>query len=178
MNPTQNLSVSAADTDTPAEVVTPATILRGAATYLETHGWTQGDYYATTSPFPPACAAGAIVMAAHGTRIEDPLACYTATTREFRLAIEALNSYLIDQGAVIPDPDEWSAEPTSSLDWNDRDERTADAVIAALRAAADEYDWQHATEDDLETYADKCVWNETHPDREGFLAWLAWRAAR
>jgi hypothetical protein len=54
--------------------------------------------------------------------------------------------------------------------WNDTDGQTADYVIATLRTAADDYDWTHATENDLETYADECVWQEKHPTREGFLA--------
>ena len=54
----------------PAQAVdiSPADILRGAARYLELHGWTQGDYYAPTPasplPFPPACAVGALYTAA------------------------------------------------------------------------------------------------------------------
>ena len=61
MHRTQNPNASAADTiDDATLVVTPADILRGAARYLETHGWIQGNYYnADGGAFPAACALGA-----------------------------------------------------------------------------------------------------------------------
>jgi hypothetical protein len=53
--------------------VTPAAVLRGAAAYLQRHGWIRGAYYdATDHPFPAACAVGAIGMAAHGRRTTIP----------------------------------------------------------------------------------------------------------
>lgn len=171
MNRTQNPDHCAADADN-GPVVTPADILRGAARYLELHGWTQDSYYDHDSDpaFPAACADGAIGMAAYGRlttipgrQIDDPhFALYQRADAYF-------NDYLHTVG-LLTDPDD-----VYTHGWNDTHGRTAADVIATLRAAADEYDWQHATEDDLETYADICAWREELPDREGFLAW---RAAR
>ena len=63
MHRTQNPTSSAADTDN-RSVVTPADILRGAARYLEEHGWHRGAYYDTTTdkPFPPADVVGAKLL--------------------------------------------------------------------------------------------------------------------
>ena len=46
MHRTHHPTSPAADLDNPG-VVTPANILRGAASYLETHGWHQGTYFAS-----------------------------------------------------------------------------------------------------------------------------------
>jgi hypothetical protein len=175
MHRTQNLTASAADTDDQT-VITPADTLRGAARYLELRGWTQGDYYAFIAevPFPPACVTGAIGMAAHGTRVESPTTCSVPTAREFRLAFHYLSGYLIDNDLIGDngtDPDEATGD--APFCWNDGYGQTADNVIATLRAAADDWDWTHASEDDRETYAEICISNEEHPTREGFLAWLA-----
>ncbi len=66
MNPTQNRPATGE--------LSPAVVLRGAARYLQSHGWTQGTYYpnGSTSPFPPACLVGAISMAVHGRRTASP----------------------------------------------------------------------------------------------------------
>lgn len=149
--------------------LTPADTLRCAARYLELHGWTQGVYYRVTHDtlLPPACAAGAIGMAAHGRCIflpHDEKA--KPGVRDYTRALDALSDFLDLNGETgYNDP----------LDWNDDPRRTAEQVIATLRAAADDYDWTHATEDDLETYADACAWAEKHPTRAGFLAWLGAR---
>ncbi|MBX7269245.1 hypothetical protein KIF24_26650 [Micromonospora sp. Llam7] len=171
MNPTQNLPTSGALAD-----LTPADILRCAARYLELRGWTQGVYYGltTNTPFPPACVSGAIGMATYGHCIPLPHdEKADPGVRDYRRALDALSYYLLDLG---PDParpysdDEPSGDP---FEWNDRPGRTAAQVIGTLRDAADDYDWTHATEDDLETYADACAWAERHPTRDGFLAWRA-----
>src|SRR5699024_8179312 len=43
----------------------PAELLRGAALYLRSYGWTQHQFYDmvadTAGPFPPACTSGAIM---------------------------------------------------------------------------------------------------------------------
>ena len=170
MHRTHNPTGPAADTDIPAVDVTPADILRGAAHYLDLHGWTQGDYYTADRPFPAACAIGAIGMAAHGVvtacpQVDGP------NLRDCNPAFAYLRSYLLDHGHIVIHGDDWSTDPATTGDWNDRDDQSAANVIATLRAAADDYDWQHATEDDLETYADACAWREEHPTRDGFLAW-------
>ncbi|WP_433494356.1 DUF6197 family protein [Micromonospora sp. CA-248089] len=170
MNPTQK------PTTTPGALadLTPADTLRCAARYLEIHGWIKGTYYSNQGgTFPPACAVGAIGMAAHGRLITIP-ATHGSGARDCTRAIDYLTHYLTDLG-IIAYGDDWNTAPTDAIDWNDRDDQTAERVITTLRAAADNYDWTHATEDDLETYADACVWAEKHPTREGFLAWIGAR---
>src|SRR4051812_18776365 len=53
-------------------VMTPAVLLRGAAVYLQRHGWTTGEFFANSEqnrPFPAACSLGAINICAHGRPI-------------------------------------------------------------------------------------------------------------
>jgi hypothetical protein len=175
MNRTQNPTGTAADTTTDL-VVTPALTLRGAASYLELHGWTTGDYYARplpvrVLPFPPADTVGALGMAAHGTVTDCPL-LDGPHVQDCNRAFGYLACYLDEQGETT-EPHQPGL--TSVSEWNDRPGQAADNVIAILRAAADEYDWTHASEDDVETYADSCLDNDAWPTREGFLAWLAGR---
>jgi hypothetical protein len=175
MHRTQNPTAPAADTiDDSTVVVTPADILRGAATYLETHGWTQGSYYGTPRPFPCADVTGALGMSAHGM-ITDCPSLDGPNVRDCNHAFTYLTGYLIDQGHVSTTGDHWDITPASAGEWNDRDDQSAANVIATLRAAADDYDWHHATEDDLETYGEACYATEKLPTREGFLAWLGAR---
>ncbi|MEV5767163.1 hypothetical protein AB0L34_21740 [Micromonospora sp. NPDC052213] len=175
MNPTQEQPNPGALAD-----LTPADILRCAARYIELHGWNQGTYYALTdddNPFPPACVSAAIGMATHGHRMPVPHDFKTRSgARDYSRALDALTCYLL---ATAPDPvricDDDDVPTGDPFEWNDHSGRTAEQVITTLRAAAGDYDWTHATEDDLETYADACVWAEKHPTREGFLAWLGAR---
>src|SRR4051812_6352319 len=98
MHRTHNPTAPAADTDDPS-VVTPADILRGAARYLQLHGWIQHAYYGgdDTAAFPPACADGAIGMAAYGYC---PLVPGDNTTdpgyRDYNHARTLLTGHLID----------------------------------------------------------------------------------
>jgi hypothetical protein len=171
MHRTQKLSVSAADTDDTLPVVNPADILRGAARYLELHGWHRRDYYATTSmPFPAADVAGAIGMAAHGG-FHDVPSLEGPNLHDFQTAYTCLTTYLIDQGKIT----EGNDRVQNVSWWNDDPWQTVENVTATLRAAADEYDWQHAAESDLETYGENELDYDRVPTREGFLAWLAAR---
>ncbi len=158
--------------------ITPADILRGAARYLEVHGWTQGLYYRPTgNPFPAACATGAIAMAVYGYQSDDPYQpADRHGLREFTRALDALVDVInrTDPPFVNAELDGWDTA-TSPFCWNDAHGQTAAHVIATLRQAADDYDWTHATADDLETYAEHELDNDRIPTREGFLAW---RAAR
>ena len=147
MHRTQNPTARAADTDNPA-VVTPALILRGAATYLDRHGWTQGRHYSGTDPFPPADAVGAIAMAAHGQRSNDIFVTDASddATRDFRRAVDAFCDYLSRYEPTCT----LSADPGTDLDielcpyiWNDALALTAQHVTRALRAAANDYDRTH-----------------------------------
>lgn len=179
MNPTQKQVTS-----TPPADVTPADTLRGAALYLERHGWNQSapfDFKRDNhSPFPPACTLGAITMAVYGqpVSVEDRQRGDIAAADIWEKAVGCLVDFLWQDGRV-PEFDYYGALFCSKTeivaDWNDDATQTLPDVLAVLRAAADDYDWAHATEDDLETYADACVWAERHPTREGFLAWLGTR---
>ncbi|RQX07879.1 DUF6197 family protein [Micromonospora arida] len=129
--------------------VTPADLLRMAALYLRRHGWHQGTYYAKNPDTltPPACAAGAIGIACAGHTVEhfsqldpDTLADYLGTLGAF---VDYLDTtapvFLIDEGGYLLD------EHTSPYSWNDDPARTAEQVITALEAAADEWDSLHIT---------------------------------
>ncbi|MEU4162553.1 hypothetical protein [Actinoplanes sp. NPDC026670] len=171
MNRTQNPTGTAADTTTDL-VVTPALILRGAANYLELHGWIRGDYYGTVRPFPPADAGGALGMAAHGAVTTCPF-LDGPHVRDCNRAYRYLCDYLTLRDELpVTGP---VVEGLTLSFWNDDPWQTVDNVIASLRAAADEYDWTHASEDDLETFAENELDNDRIPTRAGFLAWLAGR---
>ncbi|MFI7603948.1 hypothetical protein ACIBTV_02345 [Micromonospora sp. NPDC049366] len=126
--------------------VTPADLLRMAALYLRRHGWHQGTYYATTdTPTPPACVAGAIGIACTGHRVThflhldgdartDTLAALGAFV-DYLDAYEPL-SYTDEDGFLIE-------EHTWPFSWNDDPARTAEQVITALHAAADDWDCLH-----------------------------------
>jgi hypothetical protein len=188
MHRTQNPTAPAADTDN-GPVVTPADVLHGAARYLELHGWTNSQYYhhGTESTFPPACVDGAIAMAAFGhtpslplpTITDDPVACV-----DFYRAADWLLNHLTIEGLTTTFDRLTHRCAAGCLDchelgdlfrWNDQPGQTSETVIATLRSAADEYDWQHACEEDLETYGENELDNDRVPTREGFLAWLAAR---
>jgi hypothetical protein len=187
MHRTQNLSVCAADIDDTTEVVTPATTLRAAAHYLSVYGWTQSLYYSDKKiAFPPACADGAIGMAALGGVTACPgREGDNPNFRDYNRAFHYFTGYL-HQSGWKPPCDPWCGiEPGDCLcdndhdeivfAWNDDDTRTADEVIAALNAAADEYDWQHATTEELDAFAETLIGTKPRPIKEAFLAW---RAAR
>jgi hypothetical protein len=140
MKATQNLPTLAP--------VTPADLLRMAALYLRRHGWHQGTYYhPTTELFPPACAAGAIGIAAAGHRVEhfsqlapDALGDYLAALAAFVDYLDTTEPlFLVDEDGFVID------EHTSPYSWNDDPCRTAEQVITALETAADEWDRLHTT---------------------------------
>jgi hypothetical protein len=144
MNPTHN-PIHTNSTDTaPPPWITPADLLRGAALYLERHGWHQGDMFADLDqPFPAACATGAIRMAACGTTNPSHTGSRAA---EVTAAIKLLAFYLEDNVYEPVDhrdlEDHW-AYFNYVGDWNDEKGQTAAAVIDVLRAAADHYDRLH-----------------------------------
>ena len=132
MHPTQKQA--------PPVEVTPADTLRAAATYLDRYGWIQDDYYSTIEPvegfLPEACALGAIGMAAHGRQISNPEDADLPGSDEFLSAQVLLHDYLIRTGE-LPD------HVYNIGDWNDHPDQTLEAVIATLRAAADDWDRIH-----------------------------------
>ncbi|MEU7679458.1 hypothetical protein AB0C42_32125 [Micromonospora taraxaci] len=174
MNPTQKQPT------TPAALAdqTPADTLRCAARYLEIRGWHQGSYYAPNGgAFPAACALGAIGMASHGRYTDLPTDEDADTLRDCQRAADQLNSHLNDIGIGLYTGYDPYLDPAPSdvTGWNDCDSQTAEQVISTLRDAADEWDWTHATEDDLETYAEHEYSQERLPTRAGFLVWRATR---
>jgi len=132
--------------DLTAVTTTPADILRSAARYLQLHGWTQGNYYATGDEltFPPACAAGAIGMAAHGTVAYDLHDPDLPGHADFERAWNALDDYLFLANPPADNPSGNAPDDELSIiGWNDRDDRTVEQVIAALTDAADDWDRIH-----------------------------------
>ncbi len=143
MNPTQQLPRPALNTvvdqvdavDGDELVLTPADVLTGAALYIERHGLHQGEMFTDpTALTPPACLQGAIRMAACGGTAIDYTPGTAALVEE---CIELLAEYLcgLDYPVVHTAPGDCVA------DWNDTPGRTADHVIAALRAVARQ--WEH-----------------------------------
>jgi hypothetical protein len=122
--------------------ITPATVLRGAAAYLQQHGWTRGAFFDPDDdgPFPAACATGAIRMAIHGNLA----ATFTALPddSEARALIGKAQRHLAAHLHDWFDPEE-----TSSIDiigdWNDDEGRTLTEVVDALTDAADTWDQAH-----------------------------------
>lgn len=124
-------------------------VLRGAAHYLTRYGWGRGSYFITTpgtgTPLClPACALGAIGMAAFGNRAElDP---YSPVMEPAMVALAAA----IDRaGTLQAFEDEEGSYGTTQMcmdivvDFNDH-AIDAEIVIDMLRAAADQYESEHA----------------------------------
>jgi hypothetical protein len=129
---------------------TPAETLRGAAAYLADHGWTRGEPFdtttttttTTTTDQPAACAYGAIRMATGG----NPEA-YVTPQQDVAIgrAMHALAIHLYP--VYRPYHRDSACNPFIPAQrivtgWNDR-QTAADQVIAALRAAADDWDRHH-----------------------------------
>ncbi len=137
MKATHNQTVDP-DDDT---ALTPADLLRGAATYLRRHGWIKGTIFDLLSPepFPPACAIGAINMATYGRPIlnaddnhDDP---------ETDQVIRALRVFA---STLDPDYDPFETSAVDLIgDWNDQPSRTRHDVVQALTEAADDWDTAH-----------------------------------
>ncbi|MFV2099998.1 hypothetical protein [Micromonospora sp. LOL_024] len=131
--------------------VTPADLLRMAALYLRRHGWHQGTYYpaavATDTLTSPACAVGAIGMAAAGHRVDHFYSLDCGTQVAFRTAVGVFTTYLDDYEPIctVDDDGYLIDEHTSPYSWNDDPGRTAEQVITALETAADEWDRLHTT---------------------------------
>ncbi len=142
MNPTQNQPATGE--------LSPAVVLRGAARYLQSHGWMQGTYYpnGTTSPFPPACLVGAISMAVHGRRTSSPFLADGHVSTACVDAVGVFIDYLHATGQIpaFAVVDDFEDDP-APFDYNDTPGRTADQVIAALLAAADDYERLHIDTD-------------------------------
>lgn len=133
--------------------LTPATYLRGAGLYLVRHGWRQGDMFGCLSdddqregldpaekptPFPKACALGAVRMAVFGTA---EFTADTAASSAFDQTVGVFAGYLVDFYGVADPSDAITSRSRIGLEeivsgWNDDPDRIAAHVIAALYAAA------------------------------------------
>jgi hypothetical protein len=124
---------------------TPADLLRGAADYLETHGWHQGAVYNRRGhPItPPACAMGALYLVAYGDLFTAENVGYEVEmTPAVRDALRLLSAHVVDTTGRYPDHD-FAEYRTVIGDWNDDDRRTITDVTTALRTAADTWDTVH-----------------------------------
>jgi hypothetical protein len=143
MKATHNPPILELDTGT-----TPADLLRGAALYLNRHGWLQGDFFdlLAEANFPPACSLGAINIAAHGRPI---LGCDSTADDELTdsaiRATRVLAAYLYPEYETV----DTFAYQVSAIDivsgWNDEDGRTLTEVIETLTDAADDWNRAHTT---------------------------------
>jgi hypothetical protein len=138
--------------NTPASVEaerTPAGVLRGAAAYLQTHGWHQGARYdlrGEITATPPACAAGAIYTAAYGCALADLLHTPEPTPDQWQSAQDALYTFATTlpgyDSLRRPSPEEERELYDAVIGgWNDRPDRTLTQVTTALHDAADQ--WEH-----------------------------------
>jgi hypothetical protein len=150
MKATQQPSIPAAWTrlavpDSADPALTPPLLLRCAALYLTAYGRTTGEFFdlLADQPFPPACAGGAINIAAHGR----PILCSHdgADDAVTDAAITAMRVF-----AASLDPDYAAGDTSvSAIDiiggFNDDPHTTTPDVIRALTDAADDWDRTHPT---------------------------------
>ena len=116
---------------------TPADTLRGAALYLQRHGWTRFSYFDGERPTPPACAQGAIVVASYGVATEHPYSQDSPQRRLFARTIKFFDDYIRSLVTSLDDED------YNATVWNDHPGRTAAEVITTLRNAAERWDATH-----------------------------------
>jgi hypothetical protein len=121
------------------DLVTPATTLRAAATYLDRHGWIQGGYYEQTARgfAPAACLVGAIGMVCYGGQVDAPAQHFEDPGwGDFETAVAFMDGYLCQVDPYATD----ACSFNDVYSFNDTPGRTADQVTATLRSAADEWD--------------------------------------
>jgi hypothetical protein len=136
---------------------TPADTLRDAAAYLAEHGWIQGEAFATTTAEQPACCVyGAIRIACGGS----PRA-YVTSDQDIAIsrAMYALAIHL--HPGYRPHHRDGNLNPFIPAQrivtgWNDQ-QTAADDVIAALHAAADEWDRHHCSGHDISCMCSDCI---------------------
>jgi hypothetical protein len=107
-----------------------AVTLHNAATYLATHGWIQGAYYAYggAGTCPSACTVGAIGMVCYGSPVATPAQMFDHPGfDEFETAVSFLDALLTD---------EYGQDVYS---WNDDRARTQDDVLHVLAEVVDTY---------------------------------------
>ncbi|MEV0396917.1 DUF6197 family protein [Polymorphospora rubra] len=129
--------------------ITPADLLRNAAVYLERHGWQQGFLLGLgfDTPYPPACALGAIRMAATGNADDVITTTIPADDYTACLLAQAILANHLEPDYDHTNDIEADLNFEVISDWNDDTERTANDVTTALRDAADTWDRQHPAGD-------------------------------
>jgi hypothetical protein len=147
MKPTRQPPASTASDDP----MRPSALLRGAAAYLRTHGWTQHQFYDlvadTDGPFPPACASGAIMTCATGRCLATGI--YTLDGDEDPETLAAIRALRVFAAWLDLEYTPTGCYDTSAIDvigdWNDHDGRTRDEVIETLTDAATDWETTHHT---------------------------------
>jgi hypothetical protein len=128
---------------------TPADLLRGAAIYLQRHGWTQHQFFEllddSDGPFLPACASGAIMTAAYGHCLGNIVVDHDdePEAAAAMAAMRVLADYL--DGGYIPNEGYQVSAIDVIGDWNDDTDRTVTEVVDALNDAADTWNRTHHT---------------------------------
>ena len=142
-NPLQQAARHLQFPDTADPALTPGLLLRCAAHYLTAYGRTVGEFFDLLSdqPWPPACATGAINIAAHGKAIlcADDQAEDAVTDA----AIAAIRVFAASLDVDYANGD----TSTSAIDiiafFNDHPNTTTAQVVQALTDAADDWDRLH-----------------------------------
>lgn len=110
----------------PETTTTPAGLLDAAAEVIERDGWHQGNYAESNDPHAAVCSLGAINRAA-GNDANTRSASGAAYDARIALAHDLGDDWQVE-GCTHP------AEIIAG--WNDHPHRTADEVVAQLRASA------------------------------------------
>jgi hypothetical protein len=124
--------------------VCPAVVLRAAAAYLDTIGWTQGTYYHydRNTVLPAACVTGAIAICCYACAHPMPSITDDPGRVAFEAAMDTLTVHLrhttTAPGGLLVEP-YW---------FNDQPARTKDQVVQVLIAAADRHDHAEHSEDE------------------------------
>lgn len=144
-------------TTSASDPMRPSALLRGAAIYLGTHGWTQHQFYDLTAdtdgPFPPACSSGAIIATATGRCPASGIFTGTAMTdsdeandEHTDAAIRAMRVFAAWLDLEYTPNNAYCASSIDVIgDWNDHDGRTRAEVIETLMDAANEWEAIHHT---------------------------------
>jgi hypothetical protein len=124
----------------------PAVVLRAAAAYLDTIGWTQGTYYTyepTGARLPAACITGAVAICCYGFAHPMP----SITEDDGRVAFEtAMDALTVHLRHTTTAPGGLLVEPYG---FNDHPTRTRAQVVQALIAAADRHELEAHDDDQI-----------------------------
>jgi hypothetical protein len=140
-NPAASAHLTIPDSADPA--LPPSLLLQCAATYIATYGRTTGEFFdmLADTAFPPACAGGAINIAAHGR----PILCADDDADD-AVTDAAITAMRVFAASLDADYGNGTGD-TSAIDiiaaFNDNPHTTDTDVIAALNEAADEWDRAH-----------------------------------